>query len=65
MPWKTREPRVPQVARRVKLGGKAYDVHTDGSYHYPHAERHDRRELGLSPRQYRKAKRLAREGTFA
>ena len=60
IPWSNRPPQKPTIKRRISWGRRSYVVLSDGSHRRVESDRMDRRELGLSPRQYRKAKRLAR-----
>jgi hypothetical protein len=61
-PWKNRRPQPITVKRRFKLRGVLYHEMSDGSIRNPEHPRHERKELGLSPRQHRKLRKALRRG---
>ena len=64
-PWRSRQPERPRIRKRWKEGSgrnvRLYVMYADGSVHRPEHPRHERKASGLSPRQYRRAKREIRE----
>ena len=62
--WGARKAQPITVKHRFARGSRQYNELSDGSFRRLESDRMDRRELGVSPRQYRKAKRAAREAAL-
>ena len=59
-PWQKRPPNPPRIRRTFKWRGSPMNEMSDGSIRNPDHPRHERKVLGLSPRQHRKLTKAAR-----